>query len=55
MDEKERSMAEVLEIPLFYDSPQIRQVHNDISDCRDSILKIATSLGNVDSADEVDR
>lgn len=52
MDEKHQSISAVLEIPLFYDSPQIRQVHNDISACRDSILKVATTLGNVDNIEE---
>ncbi len=48
LDEKEESISRILEIPLFYDSPQVRQVHNDIIDCRDSILSIANALGNVD-------
>ena len=48
LDEKEESISKILEIPLFYDSPQVRQVHNDIIDCRDSILSIANALGNVD-------
>ena len=53
IEEKEESISKILEIPLFYDSPQVRQVHTDISVCRDSILKIATSLGNIDEIDEM--
>lgn len=30
LDERYRSISKVLETPLFYDSPQIRQVINDI-------------------------
>ena len=44
LDERYRSISEILEIPLFYDSPQIRQVVNDIKVSRDSVLKIAQSL-----------
>ena len=47
LDDKYRSISEILEIPLFYDSPQIRQVHEDIAVCRDSILRVATLIGNV--------
>lgn len=54
MDEKENSISQILEIPLFYDSPQIRQVHTDISACRDSILKVATALGSIDDTDEAE-
>ena len=53
MDEKEESISKILEVPLFYDSPQIRQVHSDITVCRDSILKVATALGSVDDIDEM--
>jgi hypothetical protein len=53
LDEKEESISRILEIPLFYDSPQVRQVHNDIIDCRDSILSIAYALGNADMVETV--
>ena len=53
MDEKEKSISQILEIPLFFDSPQIKQVHNDIARCRDSILKVAMTFGNVDDMKEV--
>ena len=48
LDSKHESISEILEIPLFYDSPQIRQVHNDINDCRDSVLRVASMLGNIE-------
>ena len=48
LDSKYASISEVLEIPLFYDSPQIRQVHKDINDCRDSVLRVASMLGNIE-------
>ena len=53
LDEKEISISEVLQVPLFYDSPQIRQVHKDIADCRDTVLQIALSLGHVETEEEM--
>jgi len=41
IDERYRSMSKILEVPLFYDSPQIRQVVNDIKVTRDSLLLVA--------------
>ena len=54
LDERHRSLAEILEIPLFYDSPQIRQVVEDIKKSRDSILKIAQSFASIDTQAVVD-
>lgn len=44
LDERYSSINEVLEIPLFSDSPQIRQVHNDLRRSRDAVLAIAHIL-----------
>ena len=52
LDERYRSISEILEIPLFYDSPQIRQVVNDIKVSRDSVLKIAQSFASIDERKE---
>lgn len=48
LDKKYTSMSEILEIPLFYDTPQIRGVLDDIKDCRDSILIAANQLGRIE-------
>ena len=48
LDERYISISEILEIPLFYDSPQVRQVHNDIRACRESILYIANEIGRLE-------
>lgn len=48
LDERYASVSKVLEIPLFFDSPQIRQVINDIQKSRDSILKVATKIGTLE-------
>jgi len=53
LDSKYASISGVLDIPLFYDSPQIRQVHNDINDCRNSVLRVASMLGNIEEEAEL--
>lgn len=47
LDEKYNSMSKVLEIPLFYDSPQVKKVVEDIKSCRDSLLGVANELVEV--------
>ena len=44
IDEKYGSMSEVLKRPLFYDSPEVREVLNDIKATRDSLHRVAFSL-----------
>ena len=48
LDERYESISKVLEIPLFYDSPQIRQVVADIKSCQDSILFVANEIGQLE-------
>ena len=48
LDDRYESIAKILEIPLFYDSPQIRQVISDIKECQDSILFIANEIGQLE-------
>jgi len=47
LDERYDSISKVLEIPLFYDSPQIRGVVEDIRYCRDSLLESANLLTSI--------
>tara|TARA_A200000159_G_C7336651_1_gene345332 strand:- start:1843 stop:2166 length:324 start_codon:yes stop_codon:yes gene_type:complete len=50
LDTRQESIARILEIPLFYDSVEVRQVHSDIEDCRESIILVARALSkNVSS------
>ena len=51
-DKNYASLSEVIETPLFYDSPQVRSVIKDIGSCRDSILKAANVLGDVKEEEE---
>jgi hypothetical protein len=53
LDERYESMSKILEIPIFFDSVEVRQVVDDIRVSRDSILKIANSLVSVDKKDEL--
>lgn len=48
IDERYKSISRVLEIPVFYDSPQIRQVVNDIKVTRDTLLLIANKFASID-------
>ena len=50
LDERYASISRILEIPLFYDSKEIRSVLNDVEITRDTILKIAGSLASIDEA-----
>lgn len=48
LDERYASISEVLEIPIFYDSPQIRQVLDDIEKSRDAVLMVANYIASVE-------
>ncbi len=44
LDTRQDTIAQILEIPLFFDSVEVRKVHSDIEDCRNSILDITKVL-----------
>ena len=44
IDEKYAKMSEILSRPLFYDSPEVRRVVEDVRDTRDSLHRVAVSL-----------
>ena len=46
LDQRYQSISKVLDRPLFQDSPEIRQVHDDIKRSRESILEIANIMTN---------
>ena len=52
LDDRYESISKVLEIPLFYDSPQIRQVVSDIKECQNSILYVANEIGRLEEIDD---
>ena len=49
MDERIRSIDKVLEIPLFFDSPEIRRVHDDLRLSRDAIIKVAETFSTIEN------
>ncbi len=48
LDDRYATISEILEMPTFYDSPQVRQVVNDISASRDAVLYVANQLTRVE-------
>ncbi len=44
LDEKYRSMNEVLETPVFFDSIEVRKVISDIKDCQNAVIVVANRL-----------
>ena len=44
LDNREESIENILKIPLFHDSNEIRRVHSDIKASRNAILRIANGL-----------
>ncbi len=54
IDEKYKSMSGILERPLFYDSPEIRKIVDDIRDTRSAILYIANTLSSIDVSEDTE-
>lgn len=44
LDQKYKSMSEILEIPIFFDSTEIRRVVNEIRLSRESLVVVANKL-----------
>ena len=55
LDERYYNLSEILQIPVFYDSPQIRQVLEDIRKSRDSVLYVANQLAKVEMDGEEEK
>ena len=48
LDEQYEKISKILEIPIFFDSPQVRQVIDSIRASRNSILYIANNVAKMD-------
>jgi hypothetical protein len=48
LDERYASISKILEIPLFYDSVEIRSVLKDVELARDSMLEVARTIAVID-------
>tara|TARA_Y100000034_G_C6628375_1_gene274190 strand:- start:171 stop:467 length:297 start_codon:yes stop_codon:yes gene_type:complete len=44
LDEKYQSVSKILEMPVFFDSAEVRSVIADIEDVRDAILLVANHM-----------
>ena len=53
LNDRYGTINKILETPLFYNSPEVRQVLNDISLSRDSILYVANNLMSVESKENL--
>ncbi len=49
LNDRYGTINKILETPLFYNSPEVRQVLNDISLSRDSILYVANEMMSIES------
>ena len=52
INEKYSKMSEILSRPLFFDSPEVRRVVEDIRETRNSLHRIALSLSDNFKAEE---
>ena len=52
INEKYAKMSEILSRPLFFDSPEVRRVVEDIRETRNSLHRIAVSLSENCKAEE---
>lgn len=54
LDQGYRSISDILERPVFFDSLEVRQVITDITKVRNSILQVAEKLTSIDEKIEND-
>jgi hypothetical protein len=55
LDDTYAVISRILEIPLFYDSKEVRETLQTIGKARSSILNVATVLTKIDAADNADK
>lgn len=53
LDKRYESMSKILQIPLFFDSPEIKRAVEDIRKSRDAILYVANTLTNSQTEGDV--
>ena len=54
LDKKYESISKILDIPMFFDSVEVRQVIEDIRLTQSSLLKVANVLSSVQEADRLE-
>jgi len=53
IDQKYSNISKILEIPIFFDSPEIKSVLRELEDTRNSLLYVANELTNNNVEDDV--
>ena len=53
LDKSYGQISEILQIPLYSDTPQIKQVMNEIEISRQAILYVANQIASVEDEEEV--
>lgn len=53
IDQKYSNISKILEIPIFFDSPEIKSVLRELEDTRNSLLYVANELTNNNIEDDV--
>ena len=48
LDRKYKSMSEVVQKPVFFDSVEVRQVVSDIYDCQIALYEIMSDVGDIE-------
>lgn len=46
IDSKYRRLSEIIKIPVFFDSPEVKSVINEITDVQDIVLEVASTLSD---------
>ena len=52
IDKKYDSISKVLDIPIFYDSPEVKRVLADLKDAKNSLLYVANTLTNSNNLED---
>lgn len=52
LDARYKKMSEIIKKPIFFDSIEVRQVIAEITETRDTILKIANGIAKVGEDDD---
>ena len=55
LENSHQKISEVLEIPIFFDSNEVRQVIGDIKKCQDSIVLVADLMSTIDQSIQIDK
>lgn len=52
IDKKYSNISKILEIPIFFDSPEIKRVLRELEDARNSLVYVANELTNSNIEDD---